>query len=254
MKLTLFEKKAMKTQETTITNNASPAGLLQLAIEKDLDVEKLEKLMTLKERWDTQEAKKAFLKAMSMFQSQCPVLNKSKEVKFNQVRYSYIPLGQITAQIKELLNKCGLSYRWETKDNEGNITITCIVSHIDGHSEQNSMTAGKDKSGAKNDIQQIGSTMTYLQRYTLIGALGISSADSDIDAQQPSKKDTKLTKEQSAELLIDAKSHIDQFESAEELADKGRLFLQGEVKAGLNEQDAKILEKHIADKYQKLKA
>jgi hypothetical protein len=43
------------------------------------------------------------------------------------------------------------------------------------------MEAGKDMSGGKNDIQQIGSTQTYLQRYTLIGGLGLSTADEDND-------------------------------------------------------------------------
>ncbi len=43
------------------------------------------------------------------------------------------------------------------------------------------MSAGKDASGSKNDIQQKGSTQTYLQRYTLIGALGLSTADEDVD-------------------------------------------------------------------------
>ena len=111
-----------------------------------------------------------------------------------------------------------------------------------------------DTSGSKNAIQAMGSTVQYLRRYTLESVLGIATSSIDVDGQQPAKKDTKLTKEQSAELLIDAKSHIDQFENPKELAEKGRLFLQGEIKQGLNEQDAKILEKHIADKYQKLKA
>ena len=209
--------------------------------------------MNLQERWNAQQAKKSFLKAMSEFQSKCPVLKKSKTVKFNAVQYKYIPLGQITAQIKELLMECGLSYRWETKDSEGKITITCIVSHVDGHSEQNSMMAGKDNSGAKNDIQQIGSTMTYLQRYTLIGALGISSADNDVDGKETPRKEIKLSIKESTQLLIESKIEIDNFEKSSELQKKGRPFLQDQVKAGLNEKDKKELEAHITLKFNELK-
>ena len=46
------------------------------------------------------------------------------------------------------------------------------------------MSAPADSSGSKNPVQQIGSTMTYLQRYTLIGALGLTTADKDDDGRQ----------------------------------------------------------------------
>lgn len=245
-------------KDTAVTTSFSPTDLLKLAVEKNLDVEKLEKLMNLQERWNAQQAKKSFLKAMSKFQSKCPVLNKSKKVGFtskktsSKVEYSYIPLGQITAQIKELLMECGLSYRWETKDNEGKITITCIVSHIDGHSEQNSMTAGKDATGAKNDIQQIGSTMTYLQRYTLIGALGISSADNDVDGKETPKKEIKLSIKDSTHLLIESKIEIDKFEKADELQNKGKAFYDEQGKKGMNEKDQKELAAHITLKFDEL--
>ncbi|MCH7724614.1 MAG: ERF family protein [Bacteroidetes bacterium] len=245
----------MKTEtvkKDNIATGFSPTDLLTLAVEKNLDVEKLEKLMALQQQWEDKQAKKAFLKAMSEFQSKCPVLKKSKTVKFNAVQYKYIPLGQITAQIKELLMECGLSYRWETKYSEGKITITCIVSHVDGHSEQNSMMAGKDNSGAKNDIQQIGSTMTYLQRYTLIGALGISSADNDVDGKETPRKEIKLSIKESTQLLIESKIEIDNFEKADELQKKGRLFLDEQKKSGLNEKDKKELAAHITLKFEKL--
>ena len=66
------------------------------------------------------------------------------------------------------------------------------------------MSAGKDDSGQKNQIQQTASTHTYLQRYTLIGALGLSSADEDIDGrgQQTSKPAPKVkSKEEQTKIL-----------------------------------------------------
>ena len=50
------------------------------------------------------------------------------------------------------------------------------------------MTADKDTSGNKNSIQSIGSTRTYLQRYTLIGALGLSTAEDDTDGHGAASK------------------------------------------------------------------
>jgi len=177
----------MKDKEIVQHQSQPPSRLLEMAIEKDADIEKLEKLMDLQERWEAKEAKKAFLIAMSKFQDECPELKKDKTVSFNQTSYSYVPLGSIRNQIKDSLKACGLSYRWETDEKDGKIEITCVVSHIDGHSERNSMQAEKDASGSKNVIQQRGSTMTYLQRYTLIGALGISTADQDNDSKDVDK-------------------------------------------------------------------
>src|SRR6185503_4639414 len=36
-----------------------------------------------------------------------------------------------------------------------------------------------DASGSKNAIQAIGSTLTYLQRYSLVQALGLAAAEDD---------------------------------------------------------------------------
>lgn len=254
-----MEAKIVKKENAIVkSNGTSPADLLQLAIEKDVDIEKLSKLMDLQERWDAQQAKKAFLIAKSEFQSRCPVLHKSKRVGFtskktgSKVDYSYVPLGSIANQIKELLNECGLSYCWKTKEDAGRITITCIVSHIDGHSEENSMTAGKDDSGMKNQIQQIGSTMTYLQRYSLIGALGISTADMDVDGEQPKEKPAKLTKEASSELLSKAKIIINEYNNVADLQKNSRPFIQEQVKLGLNDKDRKELATYITIKYEQL--
>lgn len=175
-------------------HSASPDTLIQLAIQKDVDVSKLEKLMELRERWESNEARKLFLEAMSKFQSECPPLLKTKKVAFKDVRYNYAPLGEIAATITPKLRECSLSYRWEMNDTNGSIQCTCIVSHVAGHSEKTTMSANKDASGGKNEIQQRGSTITYLQRYTLIGALGISTADEDNDGQTQQNNGTPEVK------------------------------------------------------------
>lgn len=176
-------------EETSL--QTMPANLIELALKQKAPIGQLEKLLGLQERWDANQAKKTFLSAMSEFQSKCPVLNKSKTVSFGQTKYSYTPLGDISAKIKSVLKDCGLSYRWEINDKAEAIEVTCIVSHLDGHSEKTSMSGQLDKSGSKNEIQQRGSTITYLRRYTLTGALGIATADEDKDGQQPKEKDGK---------------------------------------------------------------
>jgi len=193
----------------------TPTTLLEKAIEKGVDMAQLKELMDLQERWEKKEAKKAFLDALSNFQSMVPELKKGKTAKINSQKgsfsYKYADLGSITKAINPFLRECGLSYTWDFKEKGDKLEVTCHVSHRDGHEQTTSMEAGKDMSGAKNDIQQKGSTQTYLQRYTLIGALGLSTADEDIDGkgssttQQEQKQQPEQTEdealEQWAELL-----------------------------------------------------
>lgn len=171
-------------EQNQLVNTASnPQSLIQLAIESKLPIEHLEKLMALKERYDAIEAKKEFLTSMNQFQGLCPVLEKTKLVSFGTTKYKYAPLGEITEAIKSPMKETKLSFRWEMTDETDKLICTCIVSHISGHNEKSTMSAEKDKSGGKNEIQSRGSTITYLQRYTLIAALGISTADEDVDGR-----------------------------------------------------------------------
>jgi hypothetical protein len=174
----------------SVQNN--PHSLIAQAIDKGLDVNALEKLLELQQRWDADKARKSFFAAFTSFQANCPDLRKTKQVAFNQTSYHYAPLADITRQIGKALKENELSYRWEIKDTEKEIQVTCLISHIDGHTERTTMSAQADTSGAKNAIQARASTVTYMQRYTLIGALGLSTADSDIDGRLPQVDIDKL--------------------------------------------------------------
>lgn len=185
------------TQELEVqTEKLTPVSLLQQAIEKGLDVEQLEKLVGLQERWEENKARKQFFQAFTEFQSKCPEIRKSKQVKFKETEYKYAPLADITRQIAKTLDDCKLSYRWEIQDDEKTIKVTCLISHIEGHTERTTMTANPDTSGSKNAIQARGSAIEYMKRYTLIGALGLSTTDTDTDGMGVSEYDMdKLHKE-----------------------------------------------------------
>jgi hypothetical protein len=191
--------KSKKYKEETLpvrTEPASPAQLLEMAISKDLDIEKLGKLMELQKSWQMEQARKAFFSALNEFQANAPELRKTKKVSFStakgQTEYHYAPLADIVRQIKQACKECGLSYRWTYQDTKDELRVTCIITHIDGHSEETTMSSMPDLSGSKNPIQSRGSSIEYLKRYTLIGALGLSTADSDIDGQVPERSVDEL--------------------------------------------------------------
>lgn len=188
------------TEEIVKQESMNPAQLLTLAVDKDLDIEKLQKLMELQRQWEANQARKAFYSALSEFQDQVPDIRKNKKVGFDtktggRTDYNYAPLSDIDRQIKALMKKCGLTKSWKIFDNAGKIKVICFITHIDGHSEATEMEADADMSGSKNAIQGKGSAIEYMKRYTLIGALGITTADNDIDGRLPEQDIDKLHKD-----------------------------------------------------------
>ena len=169
-------------RETTAVQAINPATkLIEMALTSNADIDKLERLMAMQTAWEDKAAKKDFLDALSKFQSKCPDIKKMKQGH----NYKYAPLSDIVSQTRELISECGLSYRFEQEHNNGLIKVTCILSHSSGHCEKNTMVSNPDTSGSKNAIQAIGSAVQYMMRYTFIGALGITTADEDMDGRLP---------------------------------------------------------------------
>ena len=162
---------------------ATPAHLLAIAVQNGADLDRLEKLMDLQVRWEANEARKAYLVARSGFKAEPIEIFKAKKVSFGDTKYWHAELSDITDAISSPMAKHQLSYRWDVTQSEGSITVTCIVSHVLGHSESVTMNAPPDNSGKKNTIQQIASTVTYLQRYTLLAAIGMSTKGMDDDGK-----------------------------------------------------------------------
>jgi len=160
----------------------TPSDLLRVAINKDLDLDKIERLMDLQERWNADQARKAFFAALSDMQAEMPDIQRLD----NGHNSTYAKLSRIVKAVAPVMQQHGFSHRYNIEDlDSGMMRVTCVVTHKDGHSESTTMTAGADTSGSKNAIQAMGSTVTYLQRYTLCGALGIVTADKDTDGGKP---------------------------------------------------------------------
>jgi hypothetical protein len=163
----------------------SPDQLIALALEKGADPGTLEKLMDLQERWEAGNARKAFVIAMSGFKQEAPaVLIKGDKVDFSTAKgrthYNYANLGSIVQEITAILGKFSLSASWETSQTEkDDIVVTCHITHAAGHRESVTLRGPADESGNKNRIQAVGSTVTYLQRYTLLAALGLATGEDD---------------------------------------------------------------------------
>lgn len=192
----------MDTAITVATPPPSPveagtAALMRLieraATDSSFDVAKLEALFTMKERWDANEARKAFVVAKAAFKGAVPKIEKNKHVGFASkdsnkasTDYWHATLDNIEETVSPVLSEYGLVYAWDVNqdlNNGGRITVSCILTHVMGHSEKVTLSGSPDSTGNKNNIQAVGSTVTYLERYTLLSILGMSTGDMDDDAK-----------------------------------------------------------------------
>lgn len=186
----LIQRDSEASRAITIQPQDTASRLIEVALTSGADIDKLERLLVMQQTWEAGQARKAFFQALSGFQSNLPPIKKTKEASFptrtgGHMTYSYASLDDIAEAIRFSLKEYGLSYRFEQRFEPGGfIWVKCIVSHKDGHSEECSMPAMADTSGQKNVIQQIASSITYLRRYTLTGALGIATTDQDLDGAE----------------------------------------------------------------------
>jgi hypothetical protein len=198
----------------------TPMDMLDQAVSRGADIGVLEKLMGLQERWEANQARKAFDAAMADAKAKIPPILKNRKVDFTsqkgRTNYRHEDLGEIAKTVDPILAEFGLSYRFNTETAGGTVSVTCIVSHRDGHSERNTLSGAHDQSGNKNSIQAVGSTITYLQRYTLKAALGLAASNDDDGAKtEPRVEDTSAITEAQAsvirELVEKSKLEIEQF-------------------------------------------
>ena len=190
-------KEAPSTQVATAPQTAlaiTPMQMLQIAVEQNADLDKLQKLMDLQERWEATEARKAYVTAMTAFKKDPPEIVKDTHVKYDNkgggvTEYDHESLNVISIVIGKALAEHGLHHSWETAQESGGlITVTCILGHELGYSKRVSLSAMPDLSGGKNPVQGVGSTVSYLERYTLKAVVGLAASGQDDVDNAPTGK------------------------------------------------------------------
>lgn len=177
--------------EIVKSESLTPVELLRIAVSQGADIEKLTKLMDLQERWEANEARKAYNAAMKKFKENPPIISKNKTVNFEtrngNANYKHATLDHVCDVITKGLSAVGITHSWKVKQEKDLITVTCTLTHEAGHSESTDLSGVHDNSGSKNAIQAVGSTVTYLQRYTLLAATGMAAKNDDTDGAVSSK-------------------------------------------------------------------
>lgn len=168
-----------KTAELTVLPQQgvalTPMDMLDRAITQGAGIEVLTKLMDLQERWDRNQARRAFDEAVASAKAEIKPVTRNA-TGHNSKKYA--DFAALASAVDPIISKFGLSYRFRTVQDD-KIKVTCILSHKAGHYEETTLAGPADSTGNKNAIQAIGSTLTYLQRYSLVQALGLAASNDD---------------------------------------------------------------------------
>ncbi len=173
----------------------SPMGMMLAALNQGAQLEQIEKMMDLQDRWQKGEAKKAYDTAFAAFKAEAVKIVKGRKVTDGPLKNkSYAELHDVVNAVTPALSKHGLSSSWKlTRDEKDWMEVTCYLRHVGGHEESVSMGGPPDAGGAKNAIQARASTKTYLERYTLKAITGLSEQDDDTDGN--AERDEELRDE-----------------------------------------------------------
>lgn len=161
----------------------TPAQMVLEGLKGKVALEVMQGLLAMEKQHKTEENERQFDNALAAFMDNPPVIVKRQ--KNNHANYTYANLADCCAAIDESLKGTGIRKTWrtdQTMDKDGkikSIKVTCILKGF-GHSEQTSLESPLDdnKTGM-TQIQRIKSTVSYLERTTLLAVLGLPTYDDD---------------------------------------------------------------------------
>lgn len=179
-----------------------------------VDIDKLERLMSMQERVALRSAEMAFNAAMQAAQAEMPQVY--RDAKNEQTRSRYARLESISAAIRPVITQHGfsLSYGTDTSPLKDHYRVTCVVAHAAGFSRTYFADIPTDANGMKGNQNKtathaFGSTMSYGRRYLLLMVFDIALTNDDDDGQsaggyssrrQPSPGGEVITDEQASQI------------------------------------------------------
>ena len=191
-------------EEQNVPAMVDPQALIARAIDKNLPIESMERLLAMRRELRAEWARDQYFAALARFQKQCPIIGKSMTVrnkpeKGGGVRYKYAPLDVIIGEVKNVLEANGFSYTLATEQTADSVTAICNAHHIAGHTESARLTVPIDHEAYMTEPQKVASALTYASRYAFRNVFGIMTGDEDDDAISAGEpKPTKPMKEPQA--------------------------------------------------------
>ena len=191
----------MEVHQSSSLVTSDPESIIRYAIDQKADVSVIERMMAVRDKLQSEFAKKQYDEALAAFQNQCPIIMKRKQGAKNA--YVYAPFEDIIHQTKDLIRKHGFSYRITSVTTGNLLKAICKITHSAGHSEISEFEVPIDnKNPMMSDPQRFGGARTFASRYAFCGGFGIVTMDSDMDGRMQRDKPAGPSRLQTDDLTL----------------------------------------------------
>jgi hypothetical protein len=153
------------------------------AMNPNVDIDKMERLLQMQERIMARDAKAAYSAAFAEMQPELPEIPEHGKGHGS----TYALWEDINDLIKPVISKHGFGISFRTGRDGPMVTVTAVLTHRDGHSEETMMALPIDSSGSKNAVQAVGSSTSYGKRYTASALLNLTTRGEDDDGKKAAK-------------------------------------------------------------------
>jgi hypothetical protein len=151
------------------------------ARDPNVDIDKMQRLWEMHDKAQAVRAKTAYAAAFAEMQPHLPEI---PEYGKGHGAITYALWEDINDLIKPVLAAHGFGISFRPGRDGQAITVTAILSHREGHSEEATMLLPLDTSGSKNAVQAVGSSTSYGKRYTAAALLNLTSRGEDDDGKK----------------------------------------------------------------------
>lgn len=193
-------------KQLTVATEAQQNGMLammeRLALNPDLPVEKLEKLLDMQIKIMGIEAEKEFAAAMARVQAAFPKV--ARDRKNDQTNSRYSTIEAIAAAIKPIYTAEGFSMSFSEAESPkaDHVRVIGVLRHRQGHKTEHYRDVAIDATGIAGKVNKTqthaeASSITYGRRYVTCLAFDVATGD-DNDGNQP--KGETITEQQAADL------------------------------------------------------
>lgn len=162
----------------------TPMMLLDKALDKGFDPEKLRALMELQQWHKKNEAAEFFAVQMTKFQSICQTVRKRRRATIkDNFSYAFASFDDVMAEVGPALAQCGIAVSFNTSkvpDAPALLRVVCTI-RCGIHTQDTEMLLPIPQMTV-NDTQKFGAAVSYGKRYALCAALNIVTTDRDDDA------------------------------------------------------------------------
>ncbi|MBD1590287.1 ERF family protein [Pseudomonas typographi] len=188
------------------------------AADPQCDIEKMERLMQMHERFQARQAEQQYAEALATMQQELPPVPERGGIKdrSGRVQSTYALWEDINEALKPVLAKHGFALTFRIPRNAAGVEVEGVLSHSAGHSERTSILLPVDVSGSKNAVQAVASSVSYGKRYTAGALLNFTTHGEDDDAYSAGTSEQTTLQDQ---VVIDIIERVDEAENKEQLTE-----------------------------------